>query len=141
MKLLKSLLSLLLCCSQREERFSIDYGAAMLVYALQSGLYYTFDETTNYHRAPWNAVCYVVPLLIVILQEVSIFRYGKRINRRLARSMIVSIALPTIASIFQIFAYGLSLINMTTALVVCVVYTYALSFLSEAAERLEPDVE
>ncbi|MBP5209941.1 MAG: HD-GYP domain-containing protein, partial [Clostridia bacterium] len=62
-------------------------------------------------------------------------RYGKRINRRLARSMIVSIALPTIASIFQIFAYGLSLINMTTALVVCVFYTYALSFLSEAAER------
>ncbi|MBP5209477.1 MAG: hypothetical protein J6125_01310, partial [Clostridia bacterium] len=101
-------------------------GAAMLIYALQSGLYYTFDETNNYHRAPWNAVCYVVPLLIVIFQEWSIFRYGKRINRRLARSMIVSIALPTIASIFQIFAYGLSLINMTTAMVVCVFYTYAL---------------
>ncbi|MBP5177245.1 MAG: HD domain-containing protein, partial [Clostridia bacterium] len=72
---------------------------------------------------------------MVVLQECTIIRYRKAIKKNLVVSMLVCIALPTVSSVLQIFVYGISLINMTTALVVCVFYTYTLNYLSEAAER------
>ncbi len=110
-------------------------GIALLIISQFTGLYYTFDAQNNYHRAPLNALSYVVPILIVLLQEWTVIRYFKRIKRSLAISILICIALPTIASILQFFLYGISLINMVTALVVCIFYTYALRFISEAAER------
>lgn len=110
-------------------------GLVLLLAAPFTGLYYTFDEQNNYQRAPLNMLCYVAPVLIVLLQEWAVIQNRKRIKRKLAYSIIVCIALPTIASIFQFFFYGVSLINMTTAFVVCIFYTYSLSFLNEIAER------
>ena len=110
-------------------------GVVLVIISQFTGLYYTFDEQNNYRRAPLNVLCYVIPFLIVILQEWSIIQYRKRMRRNLATSMLVCIALPTLSSVLQIFVYGISITNMVTALVVCVFYTYALHFLSEAAER------
>lgn len=110
-------------------------GVALVVVSQFTGLYYTFDAQNNYQRAPGYAVCYIIPLLIVLLQEWSIIQYRKHIKRHLAGSIIVCIALPTIASVLQIFVYGISLTNVTIVFVVIVFYTYALNFLSEAAER------
>lgn len=110
-------------------------GALLVAVSQFTGMYYTFDEHNVYQRGHWHVICYVIPFLIVLLQEWTIIKYRKRINRRLVTSMIVCLALPTVSSILQIFFYGLSLTNMTTALVVCVFYSYALNFLSEAAER------
>ncbi len=110
-------------------------GIVLVLVSQFTGMYYTFDEHNFYQRGRWHALCYVVPFLIVLLQEWTIIKYRGRINRRLVVSMIVCLALPTVSSVLQIFAYGLSLTNMTTALVVCVFYSYALNYLSEAAER------
>ena len=110
-------------------------GLVLLLAAPFTGLYYTFDEQNNYQRAPLNMLCYVAPVLIVLLQEWAVIQNRKKIKRKLAYSIIVCIALPTIASVFQVFFYGVSLINMTTAFVVCIFYTYSLSFLNEIAER------
>ena len=43
--------------------------------------------------------------------------------------------MPTVASVIQTFAYGVSLINMTIAVVVVVYFTYALNFMNEASDR------
>ena len=110
-------------------------GAILLLVSQFTGLYYTFDEYNNYQRAPLNFICYFVPFLIVLLQEWAIIKHKKKIKRGLANSMIICIALPTIASVLQIFTYGVSLINLTTAAVVIVFYTYALNYISEVAER------
>ncbi len=110
-------------------------GMALVVISQFTGLYYTFDENNVYHRARWNVLCYVVPFLIVLLQEWSIIENRKRINRHRVNSLIVCIALPTVSSVLQIFAYGLSLTNMTMAFVVCIFYTFTLRYLSDAAER------
>ena len=110
-------------------------GVLLLIVSQFTGLYYTFDAGNNYQRAPAYAICYVVPFLIVVLQEWSIFKYRRRVKRGLANSLIVCLALPTVASILQIFIYGISLTNMTVVFTVLVFYTYALNFLSEAAER------
>lgn len=110
-------------------------GIVLVIISQFTGLYYTFDPQNNYQRAPLNALCYLMPFLIVILQEWTIIEYKDRVNRKIAGSMLVCIVLPTVASILQIFLYGLSLTNMTMGFVVCVFYTYTLRFLSEAAER------
>ena len=110
-------------------------GIILLGIAPFNSLYYTIDAQNNYQRAPWHPVCYIVPFLIVILQEWSLIRYRKRIKPRLARSMIICIALPAITSVLQFFTYGLSLTDIMTAFVVVVFYTYTLYFLGEAAER------
>lgn len=98
--------------------------------------YYSFDETNHYYREPFFTVCYCVPLLIVILQEWVIIQNFKKLKRPIAVSMIISIALPTIASVFQIFLYGISITNMVTVLMVCTFHTYALSYITNTAERI-----
>lgn len=110
-------------------------GLVLVIVSQFTGLYYTFDEWNNYHRAPMNVLCYVAPFLMVVLQEWSILKYRRQMRQSLFVSMLICIALPTSASIAQIFFYGVSLTNMMMAFVVCVFYTYALNFLSEAAER------
>ena len=110
-------------------------GLVLVIVSQFTGLYYTFDEFNNYQRAPLNVLCYVAPLLIVLMQEWSILKYRKQMKRSLVSSMLVCIILPSLSSILQIFIYGVSIINMVTAFVVCIFYTYALNFLSEAAER------
>lgn len=110
-------------------------GLVLVIVSQFTGLYYTFDEWNNYQRAPLNMLCYAAPLIMVVLQEWSIIKHYKKIKRSLANSMIVFIALPMLSSVLQFFFYGVSIINMVTALVVCVFFSYALNFISEAAER------
>lgn len=110
-------------------------GIILVIVSQFTGLYYTFDENNNYSRAPLNILCYVIPVAIVILQELTIIKNIKKIDFKLAISMIICISLPTLSSVIQIFAYGISITNIVTAAIVCVFYTYALRFLSEAAKR------
>ena len=110
-------------------------GIVLVAVSQFTGLYYTFDADNNYQRAPLNILCYMAPLFIVLMQEWSILKYRKKMKRSLAHSMLTSIALPMLSSVLQFLFYGVSIINMVTALVVCVFYTYALNYLSEAAER------
>jgi len=110
-------------------------GVVLVIVSQFTGLYYTFDAENNYQRAPLNMLCYAAPLIMVVLQEWSIIKHYKKIKRSLANSMIVFIALPMLSSVLQFFFYGVSIINMVTALVVCVFFSYALNYISEAAER------
>ena len=110
-------------------------GAALIVLSQFTDLYYTIDAQNYYHRAPGNFLSYLGPLLIVLMQESVILQYRKRLNRHLVLALALSIAMPTAASIVQLFHYGLSLTNMTTVIVVIVFYFYALNELSKTAEN------
>ncbi len=110
-------------------------GSILIIVSQFTGLYYTIDAQNYYHRAPGNALSYVVPVLIVLMQESVILQYRKRLNRHLVLALALSIALPTAASIVQFFHYGLSLTNMTMVIVVIVFYFYALKELSKTAEN------
>ena len=110
-------------------------GAVLLLIAPFVKLYYTFDAENHYHRAPGHFLCYVVPFLVVLIQETVIVMNRKQLPLRYVRSLFISIALPTVASVIQIFFYGVSLTNMTMVLIVIIFYTFALNYISEAAER------
>jgi HD superfamily phosphodiesterase len=109
-------------------------GTVLLVVSQFTGLYYTFDESNTYFRAPAFALCYAFPLAIVILQEVTIWLRREHLRRGLVISLMLNIAWPTLMSVVQFFYYGVSLTNMSMAFVVIVFYVYTLEDLSRDVE-------
>ena len=109
-------------------------GTLLLIFSQFTGLYYTFDAQNRYQRAPGNFVSYIVPFLVVVLQESAILQYRDRLKRGLVAALAVSVALPTVASVIQFLCYGLSLTSITMVFVVIVFYVYALSALAEEVE-------
>lgn len=109
-------------------------GTVALVVSQFTGLYYTFDANNTYYRAPAFALCYVFPLLMVVLQELTILLRRSFLSRGLVVSLMLNIAFPTLMSFVQIFHYGVSLTNLSTAFVVIVFFIYSLLDLGKALE-------
>ena len=110
-------------------------GTVLIIISQFTGLYYTFDAQNRYQRSPGFVICYIIPLLIILLQESVLFRYRNRLDHRLVSAIAASIALPSVMSFVQIFCYGVSLTNMTMVFVVIVFFVYALSDMNTAIER------
>ena len=117
-------------------------GTVFVVVAQFNGLYYTFDAQNTYHRSAGFVFSYIIPLLIVIIQETVVIQYRDRLKSRLVIALSVSIALPTIASVVQIFNYGVSLTNMTMVIVIVVFFIYTLCALgAEAGNARAREIE
>ncbi len=110
-------------------------GTILIIISQFTGLYYTFDAQNNYQRSQGFILCYLIPFLIILLQESMLIQYRSRLDRVLVNAMAVSIALPTIMSFVQIFCYGVSLTNMTMVLVVIVFFVYALSDMNRSIDQ------
>lgn len=106
-------------------------GTILIIVTQFTGLYYTFDAQNNYQRAPGNIYSYILPFLIVLIQESVLVQYRDRLKRKLVYALAISIVLPTIAAIIQYFNYGVSLISIALVVVVNVFYVYALTALGE----------
>ena len=107
-------------------------GTVLIIVSQFTGLYYTFDAQNNYQRAPGYILCYVIPFLIILLQESALIQYREKLNRNLVAAITLSIALPSLMSIVQIFFYGVSLTNMTMVFMVIVFFIYALIAMNES---------
>lgn len=121
-------------------------GTILIVATQFLDVYYTIDDGNLYSRAPGFVIAYIFPLLIVILQEATLFKYRDLIDRKIAVPLMAGIALPTLISIVQLFYYGVSLTSISTVVVVVIFYTFALRDLIGAIEtarrkELETHVE
>ena len=110
-------------------------GEVLLVLSAFTGLYYTFDETNHYQRAPLFMLCYFFPLSIAVLQFAVIAKNYKCLNKGLRTSLVLFTTIPIVATLIQVFTYGLSLTNMTLVGVVVLLYIFALRDLSDSVER------
>lgn len=110
-------------------------GFVLLLIGPFTRMYYWIDEGNVYHRGSFHLVCYVVPFLMVILQETTIVIHRKSLPRRFVYSLFISISLPIFATVAQIFLYGLSLTTITMAFVMIVFYTFALKYISDLVQR------
>ena len=110
-------------------------GEILLVISQFTGLYYTFDENNVYHRSPAFTLCYLIPLIITALQLLTIVQYHRRMSRIMAVSLLLFSLIPLAASVGQIFAYGISLTNMTMVLMAIVVFVFAIIDVDNKAER------
>ena len=100
-------------------------GMTLAIIAHFTGLYYTFDEVNRYHRAPGFLICYILPIINPIIMFSIIYQYRKCFSRKIYTSLVLFIFSPIIASIVQIFAYGLSLTNMVIVAVSMALYVFA----------------
>ncbi len=102
-------------------------AAVFLVILSQfTGLYYTFDESNNYHRSSLYFVSYIFPYAILIIQLSVLLVYRKRIRGRIAMSIFFFVTVCLVASMIQFFAYGVSLVDMSAVVMVVGLYVFAL---------------
>lgn len=110
-------------------------GVGLLLISQFTGLYYFFDETNTYHRGPLNVVSFVIPALIGIIQLSIVIQHRKKLNRLIVISLIINTVVPLIASVVQIFAYGLSLVNMSMVGVAIILYVFVIIDMNRVVEN------
>lgn len=110
-------------------------GLVLLIISQFTGLYYTFDENNLYQRSPAFVLCYVIPLLITAIQLSVILQYHKLMGRRMYLSLLLFTVIPLISSVVQLFAYGISLTNMTMVFMAIVVFLFAVIDVDKKAEK------
>ncbi len=115
-------------------------GLVLLIISQFTGFYYTFDETNHYQRGNGYLICYLMPMLILTLQLITILKYKKALLRTEYIPVILFVGFPYIATIIQIFAYGLSLTNISLVGMVVLLYFFEiknLNTLQEAKQKAE----
>lgn len=112
-------------------------GAAliMLIISQFTGFYYTFDEMNCYNRTKYFIICYLFPLIILVLDMSVILQNIKRVGKLMRASLLLFTIVPLIASILQIFTYGVSLTNITLVGLVVLLYIFSLLDTNKMIER------
>ena len=100
-------------------------GMALAVISHFTGLYYTFDASNRYHRGPGFLICYILPVVAPLILLTIVLQYRNCFSRKILTSLVLFILCPVVASIIQIFAYGLSLTNMVIVIVSMILYIFA----------------
>lgn len=106
-------------------------GTLLIIITQFTGLYYTFDTQNRYQRSELNFISYIIPFLVIIIQESLLIQYSDRLKKGLVVALTFSIALPTFASIIQFLFYGVSLTSITMCAVVIVFFIYTLYSLGD----------
>ena len=107
----------------------------MVVFSQFTGLYYYFDENNVYHRGPGFLLCYIIPIICPLIQYTAIRRYLRDVGKYIYTSLVLYIFVPIIVGIIQIFAYGLSIVNMAMVLVSISLYVFTYLDVNEAVLR------
>ena len=110
-------------------------GMALVIVSQFTGFYYTFDAMNRYQRAPGFIVCYVLPFSILLLQMSVLLQYRKSLSRSMWLSLLIFTTGSLVASIFQIFLYGVSLNNITVAAMCALLYIFTLRDMSQEVEH------
>ncbi|MBQ8093931.1 MAG: HD domain-containing protein [Clostridia bacterium] len=110
-------------------------GMALVILAQPTGMYYTFDEMNRYQRAPGFIICYLTPLTVMFLQGSVIVQYRKRLSRGMSTALLLFSGFSIIASIFQVFMYGISLNNITIVSMSALLYIFSLLDMDREVEH------
>ena len=113
----------------------VTFGILILIISQFTGWYYSFDETNHYQRGPLFIVSYIVPLLSLFIQLSSIFDLYSSLSRVIRTSLLFFTTIPIIASLAQIFVYGISLTNISIVGAAVLLYIFALIDINNAAEK------
>lgn len=117
--------------------FLLIAGTFWLVLSQYCGLYYTFDETNHYQRAPGFLISYIFSFGSIILQLTVMLIHYKLIPRAIRISLLLFSILPIVATVVQVFAYGLSLINMAITGVSILLYVIIILDMTKSVKNAE----
>ncbi len=112
-------------------------GIIMCIVSQFTDFYYYIDSDNYYHRNPGHIVSMIVPIAGMIIDTTIILQERKRISRLTFISSISYIVLPFIASIVQIFFYGISITNIAISVSMIVLFIAAMIEQNENLAREE----
>ena len=110
-------------------------GMALAVIAAFSNLYYYFDEANVYHRSRGFLIAYIIPVVCPLIQYTVIREYKKVFGKLIYISLALYIFVPIICGILQIFAYGISMVNIAISSVSIALYIFAYIDMNDTVER------
>ena len=110
-------------------------GIILLIISQFTGWYYTFDETNHYVRGPLFIISYAVPLASLFILLSAILDLFYQLSRGIRFSLMLFTIIPIVASIAQIFTYGISLTNISIVGTAVLLYIFALIDINNTAER------
>ena len=111
-------------------------GMLLLAVSQFTGLYYTFDELNQYQRNPstfW--ICYLIPLLSLIIQFSVTIAYRKRVKRSVMLFLAFFTLVPLAASLIQFATRGVSFTNIALSTVVILLFLFTLIDVSNDAVK------
>lgn len=109
-------------------------GEALVLISQFTGFYYVFDAYNRYERSNGIAVSYVISTLIMLLQLFFIIRNKRNLSIKMFVTLIAFTVVPLIATIAQIFLYGLSLTNISVVGMAVLLYVFTLLDINEQIE-------
>ena len=109
-------------------------GLVLLVISQFTGLYYTFDDMNRYQRGPGFFISYIAPLTMLTIQLVSVIKYKKTLSKNEFLPVFLFALMPYIATVIQVFAYGLSLTNLSIVCMVVLLYFFEIKNLNDLKE-------
>lgn len=84
-------------------------GIILLIISQFTNLYYYFDEYNFYHRNSWHFIHMLLVLVAMAFDFVLVLKYRRRLNNNMFKALMSYFILPFLATIVQIFYYGISL--------------------------------
>lgn len=111
-------------------------GMILAVVTVFTGLYYSFDSNNVYHRGRGFLIAYFIPVLCPIIQFLVIHKYRKYFSFYIYLSLMLYIFVPIVVGIIQIFAYGLSIVNMAMVLVSVSLYIFTYLDINDEVMRV-----
>lgn len=104
----------------------ITLSELLLIISQFTGLYYTFDETNHYVRAPLYSISYIIPTGVMLIELFLIVKNRKSLRKLVSCPLILFLTVPLFASILQFFTYGISLINLSIVGMAVILYAFVL---------------
>ncbi|WP_027208944.1 HD-GYP domain-containing protein [Butyrivibrio hungatei] len=100
-----------------------------------TGWIYYIDERNIYNRGSLFLLCYIMPVLCPLIQLTVILEFQKAISRLARVSIVTCIFAPIIAGIIQIFAFGISIVDIFMVLVAIFLYVFSYIDVNRAVIR------
>ncbi|MCR5558342.1 MAG: HD domain-containing protein [Butyrivibrio sp.] len=110
-------------------------GMFLAIVSAFTGLYYYFDLSNTYHRGKGFLIAYIIPVICPLVQYTVIRQYKKSFSKLIYTSMLLYIFCPLVCGIIQIFAYGISIVNMAMVLVSISLYIFTYMDINNTVEN------
>ncbi|MBR5422270.1 MAG: diguanylate cyclase [Lachnospiraceae bacterium] len=110
-------------------------GWILIIISQFTGFYYSFNASNEYERGPGFVCSYIFPLAMIMLQLSVIIQYSKKMHRLIFFSLLFASGVPLLASILQIYTYGLSLTNIALVSMAVVLYLFVIAEMNDALEK------
>lgn len=110
-------------------------GLIMIIISQYTGYYYYFDDFNHYVRGDGFIVCYIIPVIMGLVQLFVINQYYDRLSKRIALPLMAFTLAPLIAGVVQVFTYGLSLTNIAMVGIVIIIYVFTFIDMNDSLDR------